>query len=190
VITFSLLGSISIAFAYIFLSLNLIKDQSKIFYSLLLFGNISFIIYSIFSLDLPVLILNIGFSFFSIMAIMGKDLKISWINFKLFLISLLITILLSLYLNSRSEHNLMITVGWFCTAASFGIYLLYSQKKTSLFNYFLVNMITNILFCFYLYFNKNYPYMVLQFFLFSFSLYGVIRLIIHNKKLEKSKIKS
>lgn len=189
-ITFSIIGSVLIALAYMLLSLNIVKDQSKTFFYLLLVGNISFIVYSIYKKDYPVLFLNIGFTFFAVMAIFEKTLKLEWVNIKLFMICILMTIAISIHLNQGHVSWFMETVGWFSTVAGFGSYLLYSQKKINLFMYFFINMIVNFTFSTYLYFNHNYPYMGLQMFVFCFSAYGVIRLsrdYIKHRKLLKYK---
>jgi len=175
-IVFSIIGSFLVAFAYMLLSLNFLKDQSKVFFYLLLIGNVSFIAYSVYNHDYPVLLLNIAFSFFAIMAILNKKIHLPWLNLKIFFISIFSTILLSIYFNKENLNWLMETIGWFSTIAGFGSYLLYSQKKINLFYYFFINMITNVTFSIYLYYNGNYPYMFLQMFLFFFSLYGIIRL--------------
>lgn len=179
-IFFSIFGSVSIALAYMLLSLNLIKDKSKLFFYLLLFGNMAFATYSLYKKDFPVLILNLGFAFFAIMAILNIQIKISFFNMKMFFISLLLTVITSLYININ-DRPFLNSLGWFSSIAGFGIYLLYSQQKTSLFNYFFTNMIVNITFSTYLFFVNNYPYMCLQLFVLCFSSYGVFRLFFKEK---------
>lgn len=184
-ILFSVLGSISIALAYMLLSLNILKDKSKIFFYLLLIGNIAFATYSIYMKDYPVLILNIGFAFFAVAAILNIIIKLEFINFKIFILSIIITIFISLYLHWH-QSPILNTLGWFSSITGFGIYLLYSQNKSPIFTYFFVNMIVNITFSIYLYFNHNYPYMFLQLFVLCFSTYGVFRIIFNKKNITKT----
>lgn len=184
-ILFSVLGSISIAIAYMLLSLNILKDKSKIFFYLLLIGNISFATYSVYTKDYPVLILNIGFAFFAIAAILNIIIKLEFFNFKIFILSIFITIFISLYLYWH-QSPILNTLGWFSSITGFGIYLLYSQNKSPIFTYFFVNMIVNITFSIYLYFNHNYPYMFLQLFVLCFSTYGVFRIIFNKKNITKT----
>lgn len=184
-ILFSVLGSISIALAYMLLSLNFLKDKSKFFFYLLLIGNIAFATYSIYMKDYPVLMLNLGFAFFAITAILNIIIKLDFINFKIFVSAIILTVITSLYLHWNNSPFLN-TLGWFSSITGFGIYLLYSQHKSSLFTYFFINMIVNITFSTYLYFNHNYPYMFLQLFVLCFSTYGVLRIIFEKKRLTKT----
>lgn len=183
-IILSYAGSLIVAFAYLLLSFNLIKDQSKYFFILLLIGNIFFMTFSIYTKSYPVLLLNIGFGFFAIMAIINKKITASWINYNLFFMSIIITLIASIYIN-YDKNVLIETMGWFSTITGFGIYFLYTQKKASLLSYFSMNMISNLTFSVYLIFYENYAYMALQMLIFFISLYGVTRLLKEQSNLKR-----
>lgn len=173
---YSYVGSVIVASTYLLLALNIIKDKSKYFFGMILIGNILFAIHSLKMHTYPVLLLNIGFIFFAIMALTNTRLKVNWINFKFFLLSLIITICCSLYLNSE-KNTIIETLGWFSMIGGFGSYFLYSQQKIPLMTYFLINMLVNITFSTYLYQHNNYPYMALQLLVFFISLIGVLKII-------------
>ncbi len=179
-ITISYIASIIIAIAYLLLATKVIKNQSNIFFYLLLVGNIFFAIYSIHMKDYPVLLLNIGFLFFAITAILDKRIKVVWVNFKLFIVAIFLTIISSLYIN-RNDNYFIETLGWFSMVGGFGSYFLYSQNKINTLLYFLTNMVVNLTFSSYLYFHGNYPYMCLQILVFFISLIGVINILFDNK---------
>jgi len=165
-----------IALAYLLLATNVIKNQSNVFFYLLLIGNILFAGFSLYVKDYPVLLLNLGFLFFAVTAILDKRIKAPWVNFKLFSMTVVATVLASLYLN-REGHYLIETLGWFSMISGFGSYFLYSQKKISTLLYFSTNMIVNLTFSTYLFFHENYAYMSLQMLVFVISCTGVFNIL-------------
>ena len=175
-IIISYIASSIIALAYLLLATNVIKNQSNVFFYLLLIGNILFATFSIYTKDYPVLLLNLGFLFFAITAILDKRIKASWVNFKLFMVSVFVTVCSSLYLN-REGHYFIETLGWFSMIGGFGSYFLYTQNKVSTLTYFLTNMTVNLTFSSYLYFHSNYAYMSLQLLVFLISSTGVYNII-------------
>jgi hypothetical protein len=182
-IILSYAGSLIISLAYLLLAINVIKNQSNIFFILLLIGNIFFSIFSYETESYPVLLLNLGFMFFAVTAILNKRIQANWVNFKLFLIIVSLTIISSLYLN-YSGHYIIETLGWFSMVGGFGSYFLYTQNKISVLNYFLINMVVNLTFSSYLFFHENYPYMALQLLVFLISSIGVINIL----KTQKSEL--
>lgn len=182
-IILSYLATTIIILAYTLLSLKIVKNQSKYFYILLLIGNLLFIVQAIENKSYPILFLNIAFGIFSILALFEIKIKMFFLTYKIFYLSTIFIVLLSIYVNF--EKNIFIeTSGWLSTALGFGIYLLYSQKIASLLSYLYFNILSNITFIIYLSYYENYAYIILQCFIFFISLYGILKI----KNEEKRKL--
>lgn len=164
--------------SFALLSFGKVKKESLFFLISTSIASFSFLISSYYISNYQAVISNVFFFTSSVLALFGIILKIDKIKENTLYYSCLIIFLISsiYYLYFNFENWIFQSLGWIPVVSLPMIFFLFTQNKINEAKYFLLNMITNIIFVIHLVHFNNYPLAILQIVAFIFSFIGIKRL--------------
>lgn len=160
------------------LAIGKIKKDGLYFLTATTIASFSFLISSYYISNYQAVISNAFFFTFSLIALFGILLKIDNIKEKnlYFFCSIAFLIAIFYYLYLGYDSWIFQSIGWIPVVSLPIIFLLFTQNKINEAKYFLLNMITNVIFFIHLIYFENYPLAILQIASFIFSFVGIKRL--------------
>lgn len=165
-------------FSFALLALGKIKNTHWFFSGCILVSSIIFFYTSYLIQNYQSIFTNLFFIVSSFLALIGITLKARWLSKPILYGTCLFVFLLSssYYIILNTNDWFMQSIGWVPVFSFPFIFFLYTQHKITEFNYYLLNMSSNILFSVHLFYMNNYPFLALQILAFSFALMGLFKL--------------